>query len=56
VLDVVTVQNLYNVGKRQSEALLDYCEKEQVDSSHGSRSEHDRSTPMTTPSVRWLRG
>lgn len=28
--DVVTVQNLYNIGNRQSEALLDYCEKEHI--------------------------
>jgi aryl-alcohol dehydrogenase-like predicted oxidoreductase len=28
--DVVTVQNLYNIGNRQSEALLEYCEKEQI--------------------------
>jgi pyridoxine 4-dehydrogenase len=30
VFDVVTVQNLYNIGNRQSEALLDYCEAEQI--------------------------
>jgi aryl-alcohol dehydrogenase-like predicted oxidoreductase len=29
-LEVVTVQNLYNVGNRQSEALLDYCAEEQI--------------------------
>jgi pyridoxine 4-dehydrogenase len=28
--DVVTVQNLYNIGNRQSEALLEYCEKDQI--------------------------
>jgi len=30
VLEIVTVQNLYNVGNRQSEELLDYCEGEQI--------------------------
>ncbi len=30
VLEVVTVQNLYNLGNRQSEELLDYCESEQI--------------------------
>lgn len=28
--EVVSVQNLYNLGNRQSEAVLDYCEKENI--------------------------
>jgi len=30
VIDVVSVQNLYNVGNRQSEAVLQYCEAEGI--------------------------
>lgn len=30
VIDVVTVQNLYNVSNRQSEEVVDYCEKEGI--------------------------
>jgi len=30
VVDVVSVQNLYNLGNRQSEDVLDYCEKESI--------------------------
>ena len=30
VVDVVTVQNLYNVGNRQSEEVVAYCEKEGI--------------------------
>ena len=30
VLEIVSVQNLYNIGNRQSEALLDYCEAEGI--------------------------
>ncbi len=29
-IEVVSVQNLYNVGNRQSEAVLQYCEKEGI--------------------------
>jgi pyridoxine 4-dehydrogenase len=29
-IEVVSVQNLYNLGNRQSEAVLDYCEKEGI--------------------------
>ena len=28
VIDIVSVQNLYNLGDRQHEDVLDYCEKE----------------------------
>ncbi len=30
VIDVVSVQNLYNLGNRQSEEVLDYCEREGI--------------------------
>jgi pyridoxine 4-dehydrogenase len=30
VVDVVTVQNLYNLANRQSEEVLDYCEREGI--------------------------
>jgi aryl-alcohol dehydrogenase-like predicted oxidoreductase len=30
VIDVATVQNLYNVGNRQSEEVLTYCERESI--------------------------
>lgn len=30
VVPIVTVQNLYNLANRQSEAVLDYCEKEDI--------------------------
>ncbi len=30
VIDVVSVQNLYNLGNRQSEDVLDYCEREGI--------------------------
>ena len=30
VVDVVSVQNLYNLGNRQSEDVLDYCEREGI--------------------------
>ena len=30
VVEVVSVQNLYNVGNRQSEDVLDYCEREGI--------------------------
>jgi pyridoxine 4-dehydrogenase len=30
ILPIVSVQNLYNLGNRQSEAVLDYCEKENL--------------------------
>ncbi|MFN2540034.1 MAG: aldo/keto reductase, partial [Mycobacteriales bacterium] len=30
VIDVVTVQNLYNLANRQSEDVLDYCEREGI--------------------------
>ena len=30
ILPIVSVQNLYNLGNRQSEAVLDYCEKENI--------------------------
>ncbi len=30
IVDVVSVQNLYNVGNRQSEDVLDYCEREGI--------------------------
>ena len=30
VIDVVSVQNLYNLGNRQSEEVLEYCEKEGI--------------------------
>jgi aryl-alcohol dehydrogenase-like predicted oxidoreductase len=30
VVDVVTVQNLYNLGNRQSEDVVDYCEREGI--------------------------
>ena len=30
VVPIVSVQNLYNIGNRQSEAVLDYCEKNQL--------------------------
>ena len=30
VVDVVSVQNLYNLGNRQSEKVLDYCEREGI--------------------------
>jgi len=30
VVPIVTVQNLYNVANRQSEAVLDYCEREGI--------------------------
>ena len=30
VMPIVSVQNLYNIGNRQSEAVLSYCEKQQL--------------------------
>ncbi len=30
ILPIVSVQNLYNLGNRQSEAVLEYCEKERI--------------------------
>jgi len=30
IVDVVSVQNLYNLGNRQSEDVLDYCEREGI--------------------------
>jgi aryl-alcohol dehydrogenase-like predicted oxidoreductase len=30
LIDVVTVQNLYNLANRQSEDVLDYCEREGI--------------------------
>ncbi len=30
IVDVVSVQNLYNLGNRQSEEVLDYCERENI--------------------------
>ncbi|HEX2294439.1 MAG TPA: aldo/keto reductase, partial [Actinomycetota bacterium] len=30
IVDVVTVQNLYNLGDRSSEDVLDYCEREGI--------------------------
>lgn len=30
VVDVVSVQNLYNLGNRRSEAVLDYCQREGI--------------------------
>lgn len=30
ILPIVSVQNLYNLGNRQSEAVLTYCEKERI--------------------------
>ena len=30
ILPIVSVQNLYNLGNRQSEAVLDYCEKQNI--------------------------
>lgn len=30
VVPIVSVQNLYNIGNRQSEAVLEYCEKNQL--------------------------
>ncbi|TAL24901.1 MAG: aldo/keto reductase, partial [Frankiales bacterium] len=30
VVDVVSVQNLYNLGNRQSEDVLEFCEKEGI--------------------------
>jgi aryl-alcohol dehydrogenase-like predicted oxidoreductase len=30
VVDVVSVQNLYNLGNRQSEEVLEYCEREGI--------------------------
>ncbi len=30
IIEVVSVQNLYNLGNRQSEAVLDYCEAEGI--------------------------
>jgi aryl-alcohol dehydrogenase-like predicted oxidoreductase len=30
IVDVVSVQNLYNLGNRQSQDVLDYCEREGI--------------------------
>src|SRR3984885_11925306 len=30
VIDIVSVQNLYNIGDRQHEEVLDYCEKHKI--------------------------
>ena len=30
IVEITTVQNLYNIGNRQSEAVLDYCTKQSL--------------------------
>ena len=53
---VATVQNLYNLANRQSEAVVDYCTGEGSASSPGTRSLPARSPGRPASSRRWPRG